>query len=109
MAGNISRAETAGRAGTTDNGSEFEDFAEIEHLGCDIYFAHPYSAWERPVNEHHNGLLRGFIPKGVSAEKYSSEQILGFADELNGRPRRRLGYRAPEELFDTFLDTVYAT
>jgi IS30 family transposase len=93
---------------TADNGSEFENFAQAEEWGTEIYFAHPYSSWERPVNERHNGLLRGFIPKGVSIEKYSPEQVLSFADELNGRPRRRLGYRTPEELFDAFLDTIYA-
>jgi IS30 family transposase len=93
---------------TADNGSEFENFAQTEEWGTEIYFAHPYSSWERPVNERHNGLLRGFIPKGVSIEKYSPAQVLSFADELNGRPRRRLGYRTPEELFDAFLDTIYA-
>ena len=93
---------------TADNGSEFENFAQTEVWGTEIYFAHPYSSWERPVNERHNGLLRGFIPKGVSIEKYSPTQILSFADEMNGLPRRRLGYRTPEELFDEFLDTIYA-
>ena len=93
---------------TADNGSEFENFAQTEEWGTEIYFAHPYSSWERPVNERHNGLLRAFIPKGVSIEKYSPAQVLSFADELNGRPRRRLGYRTPEELFDAFLDTIYA-
>ena len=93
---------------TADNGSEFEDFALAEQWGTEIYFAHPYSSWERPVNERHNGLLRDFIPKGVSIEKFSPAQILTFADELNGRPRRRLGYRTPEELFDAFLDGIYA-
>ncbi len=41
-------------------------------------------------------------------EKFSLEQILAFADELNGRPRRRLGHQMPEELFEAFLDSVYA-
>jgi len=93
---------------TTDNGSEFEDFSAAEKWGTKIYFAHPYSSWERPVNERHNGLLRAFVPKGVSIEKFTPEQMLAFADELNGRPRRRLGYQTPEELFDTFLDNIYA-
>ena len=93
---------------TTDNGSEFEDFAQLQDWGTDIYFAHPYSSWERPVNERHNGLLRRYIPKGVSIEKYSSEDVLSFSDKLNGRPRRRLGYRTPEEVFDAFLDSLYA-
>lgn len=93
---------------TADNGSEFEDFAKLEDWGTSIYFAHPYSSWERPVNERHNGLLRQYIPKGVSIEKYSPEEILFFADELNSRPRKRLGYRTPEELFEAFLDNLYA-
>ena len=93
---------------TTDNGSEFEDFSTVENWGSAIYFAHPYSSWERPVNERHNGLLRQYIPKGVSIENYSPADVLHFADELNSRPRKRLGYRTPEELFDEFLDSLYA-
>ena len=93
---------------TTDNGSEFEDFTQLQQWGTDVYFAHPYSSWERPVNERHNGLLRQYIPKGISIEPYDPENVLIFADELNSRPRRRLSYRTPEELFDAFLDDVYA-
>ena len=93
---------------TTDNGSEFEDFSTLESWGTAIYFAHPYSSWERPVNERHNGLLRQYIPKGVSIENYSPDDVLHFADELNSRPRKRLGYQTPEELFDAFLDSLYA-
>jgi IS30 family transposase len=93
---------------TTDNGSEFLDFTNVKQRGTDVYFAHPYASWERPVNERHNGLLRRYIPKGVSIENFSPKQVLFFADELNGRPPKRLGYRTPEELFDDFLDSVYA-
>jgi IS30 family transposase len=93
---------------TTDNGSEFEDLSLIEQWGTNVYFAHPYSSWERPQNERHNGLLRRYIPKGVSIDRYHAEQILAFSDEINGLPRRLLGYRTPEELFDTFLDKVFA-
>lgn len=48
------------------------------------------------------------MPKGASIESFSPEYILSAADELNGRPRKKLGYRTPEELFDEFLDFVYA-
>ena len=48
------------------------------------------------------------IIQGVSIEQYSDEDILAAADELNGRPRRKLGYRTPEELFEAFLDSVFA-
>ena len=93
---------------TVDNGSEFADFTKTEAWGTKVYFAHPYSSWERAQNERHNGLFRAFVPKGVSIEQYSDEDILTAADELNGRPRRKLGYRTPEELFEAFLDSVFA-
>ena len=93
---------------TVDNGSEFAEFAQVAQWGTEVYFAHPYSSWERPQNERHNGLFRQYVPKGVSIDKFSLEEILVFADELNGRPRRKLGYRTPEELFEAFLDKVYA-
>ena len=85
-----------------DNGSEFSAFSQVENWGCAVYFAHPYTSWERPQNERHNGLFRAFVPKGVSIESFSAEYILAAADELNGRPRKKLGYRTPEELFDKF-------
>ena len=95
---------------TVDNGSEFADFSQVEKLGdTKVYFAHPYSSWERAQNERHNGMLRVFVPKGVSIENFSNEDILAAADELNGRPRKKLGYCTPEELFEAFLDRVYAT
>ena len=51
---------------------------------------------------------RQYVPKGVSIENFSDEEILRAADALNGLPRRNLGYCTPEELFEAFLDTVYA-
>ena len=48
------------------------------------------------------------MKKGVSIDLYSAEQILHFADEMNALPRKRLGYRTPEELFEKFLDKVYS-
>ena len=64
--------------------------------------------WERAQNERHNRLLRRYIPKGVSIENYTDEQILWFADEMNDMPRRQLGYSTPAELFEEFLDQVYS-
>ena len=93
---------------TVDNGSEFADFAQVENWGSKIFFAHPYTSWERPQNERHNGLFRAFVPKGASIEAFTDEDILAAADELNGRPRKKLGYCTPEELFEAFLDAVYA-
>ena len=109
--GAIQHLKNAGytnRAIAVDNGSEFSAFSQIENWGCAVYFAHPYTSWERPQNKRHNGLFRTFVPKGVSIEAFSAEYILAAADELKGRPRKKLGYRTPEELFDEFLDSVYA-
>ena len=53
-----------------------------------LSFAHPYTSWERPQNERHNGLFRAFVPKGASIEAFSDEDILSAADELNGRLAR---------------------
>lgn len=93
---------------TADNGSEFERLSELKKYGTDVFFAHPYSSWERGQNERHNRLLRRYIPKGISIDKYSAEQILSFADEMNALPRKQLGYCTPEELFEEFLDQVYS-
>lgn len=94
---------------TADNGTEFSRLSELERYGTRVYFAHPYTSCERPQNERHNGLLRRYIPKGKSIERFSEAQILGFADTLNELPRRRLGYQTPAKLFDEFLDEVYST
>lgn len=93
---------------TTDNGSEFAAFSDFEALGTTVYFAHPYSSWERPVNERSSRILRRFMPKGVSIRNYTDEAILMFADEINALPRKRLQYRTPEELFDAQLDLIYS-
>lgn len=92
---------------TTDNGSEFSAFSEAEVYGTQVYFAHPYSSWERPVNERSNRMLRRFMPKGKSMFGYTDEQVLMFSDEMNSTPRKRLGYRTPEELFEGHLDEIY--
>ena len=73
---------------TVDNGSEFADFAQVENWGSKVFFAHPYTSWERPQNERHNGLFRAFVPKGASIEGFTDEDILTVADELNGRHGR---------------------
>jgi len=91
---------------TVDNGTEFETFTQLESLGAKVYFA-PYSSWERPQNERHNGILHQYIPKGTDIDRYNDEDILNIADEINSHPRRVLGYQTPAELFRTFLDEVY--
>ena len=93
---------------TGDNGSEFSRLTELAGQGVGVYFTHPYSSWEKGTNECHNKLLRRFIPKGISMTRYSVEEIAFMADWANSLPRKILGYRTPDELFDVELDRIYA-
>lgn len=87
------KASTVFKSVTGDNGSEFARLAELASQGTSVYFTHPYSSWEKGINECHNRLLRRFIPKGVSMAGYSIEDIAYMADWANTLPRKILGYR----------------
>ncbi len=93
---------------TADNGSEFANISALEQSGIGIYFTHPYTSCEKGTVECHNRLLRRFIPKGKSIDDYTADEIMIFADIINGLPRKILGYHTPEELFDAELDRIYA-
>ena len=93
---------------TGDNGSEFATLADFEKYGMSVYFTHPYTSCEKGTNECHNKMLRRFIPKGKPISSYTAEDICYFADCINGLPRKILGYRTPEELFELELDKIYA-
>lgn len=88
------------RTGTLDNGTEFSGFAQLEEqLDMTIYFAHPYSPWERGSNEQFNGLLRMFLPKGTDFRYVSDTKLAQIESMLNNRPRKCLNYRTPAEVF----------
>ena len=85
---------------TSDNGLEFSNHKNIsEALEYDHYFCHPYSSWERGLNEYTNGLIRQYIPKGTSFENITLEYIKMIEDKLNNRPRKSLNWRTPNEVF----------
>jgi len=85
---------------TLDNGKEFARFKEIEKgTGLVVYFADPYSAWQRGTNENTNGLLRRYFPKGSDFRKVTQEALASAVKKLNHRPRKCLGYRTPHEVF----------
>jgi IS30 family transposase len=85
---------------TSDNGSEFSNHKNISKaLDCDYYFCHPYSSWERGLNEYTNGLIRQYIPKGISFENITPEYIQMIEDKLNNRPRKSLNWKTPNEVF----------
>jgi transposase, IS30 family len=85
---------------TYDNGREFVHHQGIGGaLSSKIYFAKPYHSWERGLNEHTNGLIRQYLPKGESFEGLTREKIQMIENLLNNRPRKVLGYRTPNEVF----------
>ena len=85
---------------TVDNGKEFARHEEIGRLlGLAVYFAHPYSSWERGTNENTNGLLRQYLPKGTDFSQLTEWQLASYVLELNNRPRKCLNYRTPAEVF----------
>lgn len=84
---------------TFDNGTEFSLHDQIEkELGTEVYFAHPYSPWERGLNENTNGLIRKFYPKGTDFSKVTDEDILRMQNLINERPRKSLNYKTPKEV-----------
>jgi IS30 family transposase len=103
-----SRFQQVFRSLTADNGSEFAALSVLKEQNVGVYFTHPYSAFERGTNENHNGLIRRFIPKGKKISDYSQEAITRVEEWMNGLPRKILGYKTPEELFEAELDLIYA-
>lgn len=92
---------------TFDNGKEFCGHAKIdEALGSTSYFARPFASWERGSNENFNGLLRQYVPKKRSMESITDEEIKMIENRLNNRPRKRLGFRTPAEVFRQSLSRV---
>lgn len=83
-----------------DNGSEFAAFRDLEaQLNAPIFFAEPHKPWQRGCNENANGLLRFFFPKGCDFRSVSPSDFAAVLDSLNHRPRKRLGWRSPFEVF----------
>src|SRR3989304_4184569 len=84
---------------TLDNGTENAQHEEITaEIGTKCYFAHPYTSWERGTNEHINGLIRWYLPKGTDFSKISNEQIAHIESLINNRPRKCLGFKTPLEV-----------
>jgi IS30 family transposase len=94
------------RTVTFDNGKEFAEHERLaERLDLDVYFAKPYCSWQRGTNEHTNGLLRQFIPKGTDFHSVSWQELKYYTNLINDRPRKRLGYRTPAEVFEPLVAT----
>lgn len=85
---------------TRDNGVENLDYVTIEtKLNMKVYYAHPYHSWERGINENSNGLIRRYFPKGTDFAKITYEEIKKVEFLLNTRPRKRLAFSTPYEVY----------
>lgn len=85
---------------TLDNGTEFSDWERLEtQTGLTIYFAYPYHSWERGTNENTNGLLRQYFPKSMDFNLITPEELATVVKRLNDRPRKRLKFKSPRQLF----------
>jgi IS30 family transposase len=85
---------------TLDNGKEFAGYEDLSRwTGLAIYFTKPYAAWQRGTNENTNGLLRQYFPKGTDFDHVTARQLNRAVDLINDRPRKRLKYKTPLEVF----------
>ena len=85
---------------TADNGSEFHGYKRLEKtLGTTFYFATPHHSWERGTNENTNGLIRQYLPKGQDLRGLTQRECTKIAENLNNRPRKRLGFKSPNEVY----------
>lgn len=93
---------------TTDNGSEFADLSKLETMSETlVYYTHPYTSCEKGSVERHNGLIRRFIPKGKRIDQLPIQVIADVETWCNSLPRKILGYKTPDELFEAELDKIY--
>jgi transposase, IS30 family len=92
------------RSITTDNGSEFAEHLLIsKRLKTKIFFAHPYSSWEKGCIEYHNKLIRQYIPKGTDFNVISDHILKEIIVKINRRPRLKLGFSTPVAEFFKFI------
>ncbi len=91
---------------TSDNGKEFASHNEVAlDLNADFFFAKPYHSWERGLNEHTNGLVRQYLPKGTRFSACSQAQLDAIQTLLNERPRKVLNFHTPQEVFQKWVES----
>lgn len=86
---------------TVDNGKEFAFHQKItQALTAAVYFAHPFHAWERGLNENTNGLIRQYFPKNSDLTTPDTTRVRFVQDRLNKRPRKSLNFKMPIQVFN---------
>lgn len=100
---------------TTDNGHEFLNYDKIEISKFNenekrtvVYYADPYSSWQKGMNENCNGILRRFIPKGTDLNKVSSDKLEKILNKINGKPRKILGFISADKRFKEEIEKIVA-
>jgi IS30 family transposase len=98
------------RSLTWDQGAEMSQHAQLSiETGMRVFFCDPRSPWQRGTNEHTNGLLRQYFPKGTDLSSYRASELSAVALALNTRPRKTLGWRTPAEVFNDLLRSAEST
>jgi IS30 family transposase len=99
--------EVAWRTLTWDQAREMAEWVQLEvDADIEVYFCDPHSPWQRPSNEHMNGLLRQYFPKGTDLNLVTRQQLRAVAVEMNGRPRKVLHWRTPAEVYADIIATA---
>jgi IS30 family transposase len=94
---------------TGDNGTEFADHENIaKRLKTQFFFTHPYASWEKGLIENTNKLIRQYIPKSENFDNFNNQQIKQIQYKLNNRPRKKLNYYSPKEIFFLSLNKKVA-
>jgi transposase, IS30 family len=90
---------------TYDNGKEFAMHESVNTaIECESFFADPYCSWQRGTNENTNGLIRQYVPKGRHFSTLTHEEVQMIQDKLNNRPRKRLKFKTPNQVFYTSIN-----
>lgn len=90
---------------TTDNGAEFAEHLQISRkIGAKIYFAHSYCSWEKGSIEHANKLIRQYVKKDSNLNDYTNNQLIDIQHKINKRPRKKLNFDSPKNVFYKFVN-----
>lgn len=97
----------ARRSITFDNGLEFAEHESLTRtVGMNTYFADAYKSWQRGINEHSNGLLRFYLPRGTDLDLVNKFELQAVMDKINNRPQKRLGFLTPAEAFAIEMNKI---